>query len=579
MTPRQINSRFSLNVGIRLFLAACVLLMGKLSAASTGHPELIMTSMILAAVVMKWPGFHYVKGILADTLTEEQKSEQLLMKVKEAAATKVNELKAELQLLAAEARKGLIDEKKFNEELKTITDKLQKFDAEKFAKYEETLQSLQNALLEQGKKLKKFEDGGAEEGEQRKSLRSALKDMFQTEDWKAFVDSNGKKKASFEMKAVSITDNYTGTPQNLITTRSTRVIDHPPVTRLNIRDLITVAPTDLPYLAFLEVYDWVRNIKLHTENERLAESSFKVREAVTDVKRIGTHIVISKRMLRSLPFLQSHLETRIPALVRYFEDFYLLFGDGVGLNPTGIFKVADDFATIINTSLTGSAGAVASVATYNGGASALITFAANQNINNGDKITIANATNAGYNDTFSAKVIGPRQIVIDETFVTEADTSAWTFTVASRFKNAIFAAQYIDVLKVAKSLVTRQEYQATGIVLHPDDAVFIETLKGNDEHYLDVQRLESGVLTIAGVPVVETTAMPSGFFAVGDWRMAAALFEFTPLRLEFSESTEEKLTNTVVAIVQEEVLFPIYNKYMFVTGNFDTAKAAILLGS
>src|SRR5690606_40212220 len=155
-------------------------------------------------------------------------------------------------------------------------------------------------------------------------------------------------------------------------------------------------------------------------------------------------------------------------------------------------------------------------------------------------------THPGYNDTFSAHVISPTQIIIDVAFVTATATSAWTFVVSSRFKNAIFTAQEIDVLKVAKTLVTRQEYSATGIVLHPDDATMIETLKGNDEHYLDVKRLDNGVMTIRGVPVIETTAMPSGNFAIGAWAHAAALFEFTPLILDFSESTTDKQENTPV---------------------------------
>ena len=57
--------------------------------------------------------------------------------------------------------------------------------------------------------------------------------------------------------------------------------------------------------------------------------------------------------------------------------------------------------------------------------------------------------------------------------------------------------------------------------------------------------------------------------------MAAAIGQFTELTLEFSESTNEKLKNTVEAIIQEEILFPIYNKYMFVVGDFATAIPAI----
>lgn len=545
-------------------------------------------SFILAAVVMLLPNWNFIKTKFAIGLTEDDAT-KLLDKVKSQTNDQLAGFKNELKELTVQAKAGMIDEKTFNEKLKALTDKMEAIDPEKFKafqskldEYQKKFEEQQKALEIQGNELKKMKDGGADVGDAKKSLRAKLKEVLSSPDFKEFVDSNGKKKASFEMKdvamkAVSVASNYTGTSLVHITTRDGRVVDHPEVTRLNIRDLMTVSGTDLPYLAFLEVYDWVRAVRTHSENESLAESSFKVREATVDVKRIGTSIPISKRMLRSAAFIESHLATRLPAQVRYYEDFQLLFGDGAGNNPTGIFKVADNFATVINTTITGLAGAVSSIATYDGGAKTLVTFTANQNIINGDQITFADADVVQYNDTFTALVIGPRQIVIEIAYSAEADVSDWTFTVSNRFKASIFAAQEIDVLKIAKTLVTRQEYTATGIVLHPDDATKIELLKGNDEHYLDVKRLESGIMTIAGVPVVETTAMPSGKFAIGDWGMACALLEFTPLVLEFSESTTEKLTNTVMAIAHEEILFPIYNKYMFIVGDFATAKDAIAL--
>lgn len=523
-------------------------------------------------------------AVLAEVplVPDAQAQKDLLEKVKneaaEASKKKIDEFKEEFKNLAAQAKTGMISEEVFNGKLRELTENLSKIDPEKFKAYEEKLTQLTKAAEAQDLELKKLKETGIGQGQKKHTLMDAVSKALKTDQWKEFVDSNGKRKASFskdnleELKTVSVTSDYTGTSLVHITTRDGRVVDHPQVVRLNIRDLLTVAPTDLPYLAFLEVYDWVRAVRPHSENESLAQSSFKVREATAQVKRIGTSLPISKRMLKSSSFIESHLASRLPAQVRYNEDFYLLFGDGLGNNPTGIFEVADDFATVINTTITGGPGSISSVATYDGGAKTLVNFEANQNINNGDTITLANA--GGYNGDYTAIVIGPRQIVIEQAY-SAGSTAAFTFTISSKFKNAVFAAQEIDVLKVAKTLVTRQEYSCTGIVLHPDDATKIELLKGNDEHYLDVQRLESGILTIAGVPVVETTAMPSGKFAVGDWRMACALFEFTGLMLEFSESTNEKLTNTVMAIVQEEILFPIYNKYMFIVGDFVTAKAAI----
>lgn len=509
-------------------------------------------------------------------MTEAEKKAQedaLLAKIKEQNKTQIEEFKTEFTGLMADAKSGSIDQKTFDDKFKSLSEKLEKFDPETFKKFETTLADYEEKLKAQGTELKKLQDeGGA--GTAKDSFKKEVKNALESDEFKEFAESGGKKKVSFPIKAVSISDDYTGPGKVHITTRDQRVVDSQSVTRLNIRDLLTVMPSDLPYLAFMEVYDWDRNVSMNSENGQLTESAFKVRESSVDAKRLGTHINLSKRMLRSAAFILSYIMQKLPALVKYTEDFQFLWGDGQGNNVTGIFKVARDFAAMVNASVTGAAGAVASVESYDGGAKTLVNFTAEQLINNGDTITFANGS-ATYNNPFKAIVVSPKQVLIEKPFVAAADTSAYTFTVTSPFKSAIEAAQEIDVLKVAKTLVTVQEYTANGIVLNPVDATIIETLKGNDEHYIDVKRLENGVLTISGIPVVETTAMPAGKFAVGDWAMAAAIGQFTELTLEFSESTQEKLSNTVEAIIQEEILFPIYNKYMFVVGDFTTAKAAI----
>jgi hypothetical protein len=430
---------------------------------------------------------------------------------------------------------------------------------------------LQDAQLKQGTELTKLKDGGID-GKKPTTLYDEIKKCVESEDYKEFAESNGKKKASFKIeKAVSITSDYTGTSQVHITTRDSRVVDHPQIMRFNIRDLLQVMPADLPYIAFMEVYGWERTVDTVGENDVLPTTTFKLRESTVDAKRIGTHIPISKRMLKSVAYIVGHISRQLPAQVKYNEDFKLLFGSGAGNDPTGIFKVAPDFATVVSASITGIAGSIASVATYDGGTKAIVTFTDNQLINNGDAITIADSTN--YNATYSAIVISPKKIMIATTYVAEA-TAAWTFTVNSQFYHYQEAAQQLDVLKVARTLVTQQEYSCTGFVLNPVDATKIELLKGSDEHYIEVTR-EGGILRVSGIPVVETTAMPAGKFACGDWVLAAALHEFTQLTLEFSESTTEKINNTVEAIIQEEILFPIYNKYMFIVGDFTTAIAAI----
>ncbi|WP_435415873.1 phage major capsid protein [Polaribacter aestuariivivens] len=522
---------------------------------------------------MKFKEFLEKKGISMEKYEAMTATEVAKLQT-EFADAQFKALKDGLGQMVADAKKGLLTDEQFKTQLDAFKETLKGIDGEKFTKFEASLEKYKGIVKTQGEELAKLKDGNGPTGANGNSFKKELEKAINSEDFKSFAESGGSKKASFTLKNVSISDDYTGT--NHIATRDSRVVDQNKTQRLNIRDLLTVMPADLPYLAFIEVYDFDNKVGMNSENGELAESKFKVREAQVDAKRIGTHLPISKRMLKSLSFVLNFLMQKLPGLVKYREDSQLLFGDGAGNNVLGIFKVARDFTTLINTSLTGAAGAVSSIESYDGGAKTVVNFTANQNISNGATITFASATATGYNTAFpSVTVVNEKQIILDKAYVAEADTSEWTFSVTSPFKDSIDAAQEIDVLKVAKTLVTEEEYTATGIVLNPVDATKIETLKGSDEHYIDVKRLENGVLTIGGLPVAETTAMPAGKFAVGDFVMAAAIGQFTELTLEFSESTNEKLKNTVEAIVQEEILFPIYNKYMFVTGNFSTAKTAI----
>jgi hypothetical protein len=446
-----------------------------------------------------------------------------------------------------------------------------------FAAYDKRQTELSEALKIQGEKMQEILDKKIK-GTDMKSLKDAIAEFCESDDFKN-ASSKGfgmgySAKMEIDRKTVSITSDY-GATRALITTGVDRVLDHPQVVRLNIRDLIPNSPIDTHQLAFLEVYSWDRNADVLAENGTLADTTFKMQESTVVAKRIGHAVPISKNVMKSVPFISTHLSQRLPAMVRYVEDFQLLFGDGAGNNVQGLFDVVEDFATRINTQTTGAAASVSSVATYDGGAKAKITFAANQVIDNGSKITIANATEATYNGTHDVTVIDPKHILIDLTYVAEADTSAWTFTVANRWKTNVAAAQEADVLRVALSLVTVGEYSANGIVLNPQDAAAIELLKGNDEHYIGVKRSDNGILMIGGVPVVETTAMPAGKFMVGDWALGCGVYWFEDLTLEFAEDVDTKKKNEIVAIVQEQLLFPIFNQYMFISGSFTTAINAI----
>jgi hypothetical protein len=51
--------------------------------------------------------------------------------------------------------------------------------------------------------------------------------------------------------------------------------------------------------------------------------------------------------------------------------------------------------------------------------------------------------------------------------------------------------------------------------------------------------------------------------------------DYTNLNLEWAEDVEDKLTNSVHLIAQEEVIFPIYNPWAFAYGSIAALKTAI----
>ena len=54
-----------------------------------------------------------------------------------------------------------------------------------------------------------------------------------------------------------------------------------------------------------------------------------------------------------------------------------------------------------------------------------------------------------------------------------------------------------------------------------------------------------------------------------------SLVDYTNLNLEWAEDVETKLTNQVVLIAQEEIIFPIYNPWAFAYGDLSALKTAV----
>lgn len=512
-------------------------------------------------------------------MTEEEK---VIKQMQEKYEEQKKELQDEIKTLTSDMRKGLIDEGTFNKAKKEWETKLEKLDPDKYETYQKQIEELTAKVETMGEKLNKGGEGSVD------AFKSVTKEVMEENKEAIEAVRLGQSKAvSMQLKGVvNITDDVDGDIN--ITSRVNRIVDHPEVVRLNVRDLLTIQSTDLPQLAFMVVYEWDDNTGMLSENSALSESSFKEKEEQYSVKRLGTFINVSKNLMRSMKTLWAHVIAKLPARVKYYEDGQLLNGDGTGDNVEGIFKKSLDFVEGV-TPVVRPAASVSGVATANAGASAAITLAAALPADTaevGDYVYITGAAESSYNSTLIPieVVTSLTELQIGVAYVAEADTSAWTFTLVkakfSGFYKATEAAQGIDVLLDAGTMVNVQEYRNTGICLHPITANNLSKLKGNDDHYLSngaIVKIEkvNGIMYIGGIPVVETTAMPIGKFILGDWMLAAALWLYEDMTLVISEDNQSIRENYVQVAIFEQIIFPIYNKYMFVSGTIDDCVAVI----
>ena len=477
---------------------------------------------------------------------------------------------SEVTKAVSELKKGMEAdfEKKMSDTLKDIEEKNKGGELDSLKKDIETLKENVADIFKKGGNGQM--DMGAKSG-----LSEIVDQVLDNESYKSFADGRqGKRtgKMTFDLKTISMENNYTG--DILISQQSPVVVSHPQSRKINMRDVITQTTGDplFPNLTYTQITDIDRNVEMVSENGRLPEASFKAKEVSTSTKRIGVHIPISRRMLKSRTYMRSWMLANIPRWIRQSEDFQILKGDGNGENLLGILPQCQDFADVLGQLITGAAGDIVGVESYDGGNKTIIEFTNPQPlINNGMQITFAGFAHAGYNARFSVNKINDRKIMIETAYTaqTAAEIAAASFTAGMEFAHTVEAANEVDALVAAAKYLTYSVYTPNAYILNPMDVFRIMSLKNTlgDKLTTNVQTI-GGVMYIGGLPVVETTAVVPGEVQVGDYSNAAELVNYTSLEMEFAEDVETKLTNQVVLIAQAEVIFPVYNPFAFLKFKF-----------
>jgi HK97 family phage major capsid protein len=129
----------------------------------------------------------------------------------------------------------------------------------------------------------------------------------------------------------------------------------------------------------------------------------------------------------------------------------------------------------------------------------------------------------------------------------------------------------IDHLRRAFARVRVNEYQATAVILHPNDWAEIELAKGSDRHYIWTTVPDGGVPRLWRVPVVESTVMQEGRFLTGAFGMGAQLWDRQQASVRISEHHDRYFIRNAVAILAEvRVGLTVYRPRAFIRGIFDS---------
>ena len=147
-------------------------------------------------------------------------------------------------------------------------------------------------------------------------------------------------------------------------------------------------------------------------------------------------------------------------------------------------------------------------------------------------------------------------------------SGATDFTASS---GTVSAPNEFDVLVYALNQVREKEYKGTHIVMHPADVRNMKLTKDANENYIfPWVKVLNGKASVDGVPIFVTTAMTSGSYLVGDFKLGCQLFQRKGIQIKIHDCDNDgKVINGMkTATITERIALAIYRNYAFVHDTF-----------
>lgn len=126
----------------------------------------------------------------------------------------------------------------------------------------------------------------------------------------------------------------------------------------------------------------------------------------------------------------------------------------------------------------------------------------------------------------------------------------------------------IDMIRLMVLQAALAEYPATGIVMHPSDWAWVETLKDTTGRYLIGNPQGTISPTLWGLPVVATQSIEIDKVLVGAFRLGAQVFDRWDARIETGYVNDDFTRNLVTILAEERLALAVYRPQAFIYGDF-----------
>lgn len=250
--------------------------------------------------------------------------------------------------------KELIDGKASNEDLQKFQDEVTEMkkevtvikegsNDETFKKsLEELGKKFQTQIDEAGLEITKLKESGGAGSV--KTLMSIVKEALETDEIKSYIKkgaTGNSNKVEMDVKAVVDLTGFTG---DVVTpARFGPDVSFQPPKKFDIRNSIATGKSDVDSIDHIKETGFVDATGFLAENVASAESDMNLEQVKTSSTRIATHINVSKRSLRNVSFLVSHLTNRFTELIADKITDSVLNGDGTSNTFDGFFNNAATF--------------------------------------------------------------------------------------------------------------------------------------------------------------------------------------------------------------------------------------------